>query len=64
MKKKIKKQEFYIKNIEDISLVDDDKQLFFIDDYGVHYFKIAKTDIYGFEQAEQVSKLKEFISNI
>lgn len=64
IEKKIKKQEFYIKNIEDISLVDDDKQLFFIDDYGVHCFKIAKTDIYSFEQAEQVSKLKEFICNI
>ena len=56
--------EYKVDLFEDIAFLDEDRQLFFIDNYGTHYFKIAKTDIYGFDQTEQIDRLKEFVNEI
>ena len=61
---RIKVEEFFIKSLEDIALIDNDSQLYFMNDSGAHFFKIAKNDIYGFYQTEQIMRFKEYVNKV
>lgn len=56
--------EYNISTFEDIALIDNDTKLYFMNDYGPHYFKIAETDIYGFNQDEQIKRFKKFVDKV
>ena len=62
--KRIIKEEYNIEMIEDIAYIEDENELYFIDDYGAHYFKISTIDIYGFNQEKQINRLKEYVNKI
>lgn len=59
---RIQMNEYNVANIEYISYSDKDKKFIFEDDAGYHHFKISDTDIYGFDQTEQINRLKEFVN--
>ena len=62
--RRIIKEEYDIKSLEDIALIDNDSQLYFMNDSGAHFFKIAKNDIYGFDQTEQIMRFKEYVNKV
>ena len=61
---RLEKVVYFVNTFEDIALIDNDSQIFFIDEYGSHYFKISKTNIYGFDQTEQISRFKKYVDKI
>ena len=59
---RIAMHEYNVANIEHIDYLDEDKILLFEDDAGIHRFKISDTDIYGFDQIQQINRIKEFVN--
>lgn len=61
---RIKMNEYYVTNIEHINYSDKNNKLLFEDDAGYHRFEISDTNIYGFDQNEQINRLKGFVNQI
>ena len=49
-------------DFENIKYDEEKNKLSFFGNCGWRHFKIAKYDIYGFNQSEQIEKLKEFVN--
>ena len=61
---RITMHKYNIANFDSIEFFGESHKLLFADDSGNHKFKISKTNIYGFDQTEQIEKLKDFVNKI
>ena len=56
--------EYGTEDFENLKYNDKNKRISFFGNCGYRSFKISKKDIYGYEQEEEISRIKKFINTI
>ena len=61
---RIKINEYDYNDFENIDFDETKNRLLFFGNSGWHSFSISKNDVYGFDQSEQIERLKEFVNKV